>query len=747
MSTHGHTPEKQTVASTLSLHAPVDTSDGHAVLSAANALVSLASCHHPGTPSYSSGSHLVDFPPSLQHHMPSFGTHRPMDYVKAPSVCSQASRHSSASSTKSNIARRLAEQETRKKFLQLKRAAEEERARAREIMIESNLQDKIVELETERLKNELHIIEEAELVDGQGVDLPGPIKMVPDRTTAWVDDSINLPQKTPGVICSETVCDNNIGNSPILPQSSELVSMSFSGSGQQLHSSVTSSMILGKVQNGIDTGSHENHNAALLKLQPAGYTFASQPAFAQLPMHMRSFATVADNTVVTTATVNSQPTVLNPQSQSFTPTGTCPSTSVSVPNKDGEKPTEGEKPPESHKYSQHDMSENRLDESDVGDSSDEGDSSDDDSDDSCRPTKGKGKKIKTSSKPNVNQAPVVINNVPFNYGYGMLRDSLPKLDIPKFDNEYDVKQYVTFRSLWDSVMEKPEYQLPPATKFAYLRSHLGGRPLSMADRNLVLGDEAYSTTMKQFTKAFGDPALIVQGLIHQLASRSALSYADWAGLQDFSDELVTMVQTAKKLGYKAELKHHQYAIELTSKLPERLHTEFLTKMWQQDRGTKYTVIHLSRWLKGKTGPAGLILLEKANRAKAVKDSIILKDRNHDRKTFSRKPPAVKAYVANTGSTESAKEHSVTTPSTGKESSANRSQNWAAKKITCLYFNISEFGHFLETCDKFLKLTVDQKLKWLKENNRCNKCGKRHSKECQFPKKCQKCDSDHRTRFT
>ena len=157
----------------------------------------------------------------------------------------------------------------------------------------------------------------------------------------------------------------------------------------------------------------------------------------------------------------------------------------------------------------------------------------------------------------------------------------------------------------------------------------------MADRILVLGDEAYSATMKQFTKAFGSPGCIVQALIHQLASRSTLSYTNWAGLGYFSDELVTMVQT-------------QYAVELTSKLAERLHTDFLTKMWQQDRGTKYTVIHLSRWLKGKTGPAGLIILEKANRAKAVTDSTSLKERNHDRKTFPRKglasgaPLAVKA---------------------------------------------------------------------------------------------------------
>ena len=81
-------------------------------------------------------------------------------------------------------------------------------------------------------------------------------------------------------------------------------------------------------------------------------------------------------------------------------------------------------------------------------------------------------------------------------------------------------------------------------------------------------------------------------------------------LEIFSDELVAVVQTACKLKHEHKLKHHRYAIDLSKKLPDRLHDEFLSKMWKQEKGMTYTVQDLSTWMEEKTGPAGIILLEK-----------------------------------------------------------------------------------------------------------------------------------------
>ena len=59
-----------------------------------------------------------------------------------------------------------------------------------------------------------------------------------------------------------------------------------------------------------------------------------------------------------------------------------------------------------------------------------------------------------------------------------------------------------------------------------------------------------------------------------------------------------------------------------------------------------------------------------------------------------------------------------------------------QRITCLYCGVGEVGHYLETCEEFKKLSCDQKKKWLQDNNRCNKCAKKHEGDCQFPKKCK-----------
>ena len=109
-------------------------------------------------------------------------------------------------------------------------------------------------------------------------------------------------------------------------------------------------------------------------------------------------------------------------------------------------------------------------------------------------------------------------------------------------------------------------------------------------------------------------------MLDQLEMCQPLSVNDWAGLREFSDEVVTLVQTATKFKFVAELEHHGYAVSLAKKLSDRLHTEFLSKMWHTDRGNKYTVKHLSKWLEHKTGPAGLILLEKSNQWKTGKNS-------------------------------------------------------------------------------------------------------------------------------
>ena len=60
----------------------------------------------------------------------------------------------------------------------------------------------------------------------------------------------------------------------------------------------------------------------------------------------------------------------------------------------------------------------------------------------------------------------------------------------------------------------------------------------------------------------------------------------------------------------------------------------------------------------------------------------------------------------------------------------------ANRVTCLFCQESETGHYLETCCEFQKLTTERRTKWLSDNKRCHKCAKKHEQEeCPFPKKC------------
>ena len=746
-------------------------------------------------PSHLVQDHQFTVLPSLQHDRdPSF-SQRTMDAHKAASVHSGKSRRtsgtvsSSKSVSPSEIQRRLAEQESRRKLHDLMRVAEEEKAQIRreaaereeeihlervqieirtqrlaaearldaehrERQVEFDFEQAEIQMETERLQRELENAVESTYID----NLPDSNPDV--QTSQWLNGTSQTFEQTcisSGVVSSDVVhVSDGTGTFSVLPtQSNNHVKMHVSSSDRQGHGSGTN--IGGLRGAGVITGAalglanssknnvpycciptavtsmpmytqafsgpmygnnvlfNPSHNTCTtgLSLQPAGFTLNSVPT--AMKVHSSQEAGVTSLTQTVSAShgvaINQQP-VMNP----CTPSQKDAVDHAATPLDQRELPSDNSVG-ESNGFSGSDSDKSEEDDSSSGDISSR-----------------KGRKYKAGAEAS------------YQYRYGMFVDSLPKLDIPKFDDEHNVKQYVTFRSLWDSIMSKPEFRIPEATKFAYMRSHLGGRPLAIADRNMILGDKAYAATIKQFDKSFGDPGRIVQGLLSQLETRPSLSYNDWAGLRDFSDELVTMIQTATHLKFKAELKNHKYAVELAQKLPDRLHTEFLSKMWKKSEGQKYTVLNLSEWLEDKTGPVGLILLEQSRKFKSGKKERPQQER---KRPHPKGPdfPVTRTYTAQIAAPNP--QVCVTTTAKGVSKTSTPAKNSNASKggigdrITCLYCGVSELGHYLETCEEFKKLNCDQKIKWLKDKGRCNKCAKKHEGECPFPKKCKDCQGDHR----
>ncbi|XP_038047633.1 uncharacterized protein LOC119721739 [Patiria miniata] len=644
-----------------------------------------------------------------------------MDPGRPPSIRSGISHNSSARSSRSEIVKRLAEQESRRKLEELRRKADEEKARVqfqamqRGIEIDSDYRQAEIQVETERLQHELDVVEQEEQNQMEsGHNLPGRDESIKNRTSTWVNNGVSISEPT-----VFTPADTNTSVNPCtyMPVSAPL-----------LQPSIATSMT-----------SYVSHGAASAQATSSlPHSFnPNLPAFLPNTMLVQSLPTVR--------LFNGVPVAQFP-STSGAPTtkglgGQC-STQRGPPSQQPAGNDKGPGPPTS-----------RADVSSGEEQSEPSSSGDDDPSEgdrgnkhSCCP-KGTSKATDKPLTPvaNASNSPVTAFTGPYGCGFGIW-DSLPKLDIPKFDSEHDVRQYVTFRTLWDSIMKGPMCHLPEATKFTYLRSHLGGRPLAIADRNLILGDGAYAATMKQFHKAYGDPARIIQGLLDQLESRPVLAHNDWSGLRDFSDELATAVETAEKFDFRDELKHHRYATELVKKLPERLHSEFLSKMWNQDQGIKYTVHHLSQWLKKKTGPAGLILLERASKSKSTRESSPWKSQGQKRSSGSQPHPS-RSYMAQAGPQSTAATPTIKNKKANWEAKAQSPSKTSAmtpERITCLYCKVKETGHYLETCEKFKGLKRDQKLQWLTTNQRCRKCAKKHEKDCLYPKKCEECHADHRT---
>ena len=419
--------------------------------------------HHPA---YLVQDNEFNLPKSLLHGNEAGISQRPIHVDKPPSVCSRRTR-SSASSSRSQIATRLAEQESLKKAQELKKAAEEEsacirfEAEQKQIQIDSNLKQAIIQLETERLQHELLIAEDIEREQRElSINSQGPDEYIQSMTYDWVNKVSNTfeptrPVGSVAVACSNVIYSHAQPLQLLQPSVANLVHLrSYDGAAGV---SVTKSMPL-------------EFNPTLPPFVPNSVVSQGVRLFGGLPVMTQAPVVCVP---VNDGCSNSRPI------------------STQAPSRQSRGSRKGQLPQDINNTS---FSEEEG--STPGYSSDGNDPSDGDSGKTCsNGGKSKAGNMPTVPATNPTQDPAQIMAGLLGYGC-RIWDSLPRLDIPKFDNEHDTKQYVTFRSMWDSIMSRPEFQLPEATKFAYLRSHLGGRPLAVADRKLILGDDAYATTIR-----------------------------------------------------------------------------------------------------------------------------------------------------------------------------------------------------------------------------------------------------------
>ncbi|XP_051980634.1 uncharacterized protein LOC127641859 [Xyrauchen texanus] len=76
-----------------------------------------------------------------------------------------------------------------------------------------------------------------------------------------------------------------------------------------------------------------------------------------------------------------------------------------------------------------------------------------------------------------------------------------------------------------------------------------------------------------------------------------------------------------------------------------------------------------------------------------------------------------------------------------ESTLSASPSKTSLKPYCTYCDNSK--HSLNNCTNFKLLTKDQKRSWVKDNNRCWRCGRTHkSAECNLKMRCRQCNSRH-----
>ncbi|MEE4247170.1 MAG: DUF1759 domain-containing protein [Kangiellaceae bacterium] len=151
----------------------------------------------------------------------------------------------------------------------------------------------------------------------------------------------------------------------------------------------------------------------------------------------------------------------------------------------------------------------------------------------------------------------------------MVEAKLPKLDLLKFGG--DCKEWCSFWEQFEVAIDSSD--LPPITKFAYLRSVLAGEAKA-AIQGLSLRAANYASAVELLKERFGRKEKIVFMHVQELLNAEAPQQTDPAALWKFYDFLQSHIRSLAALDIRGD----QYGVLLTPIIVSRL-TPSLRKEW------------------------------------------------------------------------------------------------------------------------------------------------------------------------
>ncbi|XP_073764218.1 uncharacterized protein [Danio rerio] len=332
----------------------------------------------------------------------------------------------------------------------------------------------------------------------------------------------------------------------------------------------------------------------------------------------------------------------------------------------------------------------------------------------------------------VQPPPFMHNSHPAHMGTELLFASAygipqPKLPVFESGNESD---FALLKLALDNLLTN-HHHLSEQYKYHVLLSHLKLPSAQQLAKAYMYHPRPYSAALQALQDKYGQPRQLVQSELGVMMNTPPIRMGDANAFDNFAlsvQSLVGMLRTLEgQNGY--ELMCGSHVDRLLSKLPSAYRDGFVEYclsrgILQTGTDRTYTLPDLAAWLEIKSQAKRI-----SNRAATLFQSELSKP--HGRVTVSTRPKerATPVLLANERGT----------PPPGF---AAQKPNTKLKPY-CPHCDNRD--HYLNSCDQFKKLTSDQIVTWIKEGNRCWRCGRTHAVEtCNLKRPCKVCKELHLT---
>ena len=260
-------------------------------------------------------------------------------------------------------------------------------------------------------------------------------------------------------------------------------------------------------------------------------------------------------------------------------------------------------------------------------------------------------------------------------------------------------------------------------KYQILVDHLKPEEALLLADSYSNSRHPYTDTMAALTLEYGQPHQLALQRIAELMDGPSIVHGDTRTFKMFALRVRSLVSMLEQVGRngRVELECDSHVSRLLSKLPHELRSSF-HRFIHPLRVPIPTLLDLADWLEYElqVQEDNIRYSSSSRREKEAKNKAT---RKPSKSTMG--PSAVLMSTAATTQRE------VPPPPASTD----------ASKKYCPYCDNSK--HSLNNCANFKMLSPSQKQTWIKENNRCWRCGRGHrAAECNLKMRCKTCSGRH-----